>query len=187
MPLRIMRRPSAPPPTTRNIYLFRRRRRHRQTAARHQYINSVDSVLGCCRFVTDEYPGQIRYSSRVASVRFQGGWLFSYARVRTRCRSCFPTPKRSRRISSATSGPTSWLGCRSGSARPTRHQRAVRARRGRPRHQPDVLFRADAGSPGLEPARTALYRSVIDRLFGGYPDLTYASALHRATAAERPA
>jgi hypothetical protein len=28
---------------------------------------------------------------------------------------------------------------------------------------------------------------VIDRLFGGYPDLTYASALHRATAAERPA
>ena len=51
--------------------------------------------------------------------RLLQGRLFSYARVRKRCRSCFPTPKRSRRKSSAMSEPTSWSGCRSGSARPT--------------------------------------------------------------------
>ena len=46
------------------VYLFRGRRRHRQTAARHQYINSVNSALGCCRFVTDEVRRQIRYRLR---------------------------------------------------------------------------------------------------------------------------
>src|SRR5687767_13122026 len=44
------------------VYLFRGARRHRQTAARHLYIKSVNSALGCCRFVTDEVRRQIRYS-----------------------------------------------------------------------------------------------------------------------------
>ena len=42
-----------------------------------------------------------------------------------------------------------------------------------------LLFRADAGkTEASEPAGAALHRPVIDRLFGGYPDLAYADALH---------
>jgi hypothetical protein len=50
-------------------------------------------VFGCCRFVTDEVRRQMGYSSRAARVRFQGGWLPYYARVRISMPKLFSDPE----------------------------------------------------------------------------------------------
>ena len=155
----IMRRPSAPADDVTRL-LFRGRRRHRQTAARQQYLDSVNSVLGCCRFVTDEFRGKCAIAV---------AWLPSDSRA-VGC-SAMPGSVRDAEVvfrSRSDRGgyhprcrnqARGRVAARARQGQP-RHQRAVCARRGRPRDQPDVLFRADTGkAQALEPARTALHQS----------------------------
>ena len=165
---------------SRLVYLFRGRRRHRQTAARHQYIDSVKSALGCCRFVTDEVRRQIRYS--FAGWRpIQGGWLSSCAPgPQLDAKAVFrPRSDRGGYHPRCRNQPRGRLAARARQGQPCR-QRAVRTRRRRPLDQPDVLFGADAGkAAALEPARTALHRpgdrSPVRRL--SRPDLCRARCM----------
>src|SRR5262249_49135170 len=79
----------------RHVYLFRRQRCYRQTAARHQGINSLNSAFGCCRFVTDEYRRRMRYSSvwLASDSPIPGRWLSSHARVLNLMPKLFSDPE----------------------------------------------------------------------------------------------
>ena len=163
----------------RRIYLFRGRRRHRQTAARHQYINSVKSALGCCRFVTDEVRRPIRYS--FAGWRpIQGDWLSSYAPGPQLMPKLFSDPEAIAEDIIRDVGTNLVVGLPLGLGKANHVVNALYARASADRSIKLTLFSALT----LEKPRPSsllerrFIGPVIDRLFGGYPDLTYANALH---------
>jgi len=80
------------------------------------------------------------------------------------------------------SEPISWSGCRSGSARPITSSNALYARAAADRAINLTFFSAltlEKPKPDNLLERRFI-GPVIDRLFGGYPDLAYAGALHTA-------
>lgn len=80
-------------------------------------------------------------------------------------------------------GSTLVVGLPLGLARPTHRQRAVPPRRCRPRRLTFLTaLTLEKPKPSSELERRFI-SPVIDRLFGGYPDLDYATALHAGGAA----
>ncbi len=137
-------------------------------------------MFGCCRFVTDEVRRQMGYSSRAARVQFQGGWLPYYARVRISMPKLFSDPEAIAEDIIRDIGTDLRVGLPLGLGKANHIVNALYARAVADRSISLRFFSAltlEKPKPG-NPLERRFIGPVIDRLFGGYPDLTYAGALH---------
>ena len=131
-------------------------RRHRQTSGRR---NRCNSPVGCCRFVTDESRAQIGYRFRRSAFDSERWFPVvseptldaeTVLRSRGDCGGYRPRCRNQSRGRAAARTRQGQPYC----------QCIVRARQRRPQHQPDLLFRPDAGkAETIEPAGTPLHRA----------------------------
>ena len=169
-------RPSAPADTSDTSTCLERRCRHRQTVARHLHMNSV---LVCCRFVTDEI--SVSDSAIAAGMApIPGRRLFRDAPGSPLMPKLFSDPEAIAEDIIRDVGTNLVVGLPLGLGKANHVINALYARAAADRSI-NLTFFSALTLEKPKPANLLERRfigPVIDRLFGGYPDLAYAGALH---------